>query len=131
MWTEEELLILKTSDLSNIELTKLLPNRTLGAITHKRTMIGAGILQRGLRVTRPGNRGRKAVRTPLPELVRGSRVKSIKNGLVYRICGVHLDSDPPYVWLDRVDTMYGRLLKKTVEDLSEKYQGIDQPSGQL
>jgi hypothetical protein len=91
-------------------------------------LIGAGILQRGLRVARPGNRGRAAwnrgLKTPLPEIVRGSRVKNSKTGKVYRICGVHMDSDPPYVWLDRVDTMFGRLLKTTIERLNEKYEGV-------
>jgi len=129
-WTDEELHLLKTSELQNSELVHLLPGRTLAAITHKRTLIGAGILQRGLRVARPGNRGRAAwnrvVKTPLPEIVRGSRVRNSKTGNVYRICGVHLDADPPYVWLDRVDTMFGRLLKTTIERLNEKYEGTDQ-----
>jgi len=35
-----------------------------------------------------------------------------------------MDSDPPYVWLDRVDTMFGRLLKTTIERLNEKYEGV-------
>lgn len=128
LWTDEEIDLLKTSTLSNLELMDLLPGRTLGAITHKRTVMGAGILQRGLRVTRPGNRGRVAAnrieRTPLPELARGNRVRNVKTDVVYRICGVHLEAEPPYVWLDRVDTMYSRLLKREVTELAEKYEGI-------
>jgi hypothetical protein len=129
-WTAEEIKILETSELSNLELVSLLPGRTLSAITHKRTMIGAGLLQRGLPITRPGNRGRAAwnrgtaTKTPLPELVRGSRIKNTKTGTIYRICGVHMESDPPYVWLDRVDTMYSRLLKRTIKELSDKYEGL-------
>lgn len=129
-WTEEELELMRTSELNNQELTKFLPGRTYEAISRKRAQIGAGLIQRGIPVPHVGMRGRPAwnskakEKTPLPELVRGNRVKNIKSGKVYRICGVHLDSDPPYVWLDRTDTMNSNLLKRTISDLQDRYEGI-------
>jgi hypothetical protein len=123
-WSKEEINLLKTSKLQNSELVPLLPGRTLSAITHKRSIIGAGVLQRGLRVARPGNRVSRVKRNPLPEMIRGSRIKNIKTGVVYRICGVHMDAELPYVWLDRVDTMFSKLLKREIKDLAEKYEGL-------
>lgn len=146
-WSEEEIELMRTSTLTNAELLPLLPRRTSNAIERKRALIGAGLKQRGLPVPHPGGRGkppwnkgistrepattRRAERTPrlsrqyvpLPELVRGNRVKNKTTGKVYRICGVHLEAEQPYVWLDRVDTMFSRLLKTPVDRLNNKYEG--------
>ncbi len=134
MWTKEELDLISTSELSNRELMDLLPDRTYEAISRKRASIGAGLMQRGLPIPHVGMRGRPAwnskktkERTPLPELLRGNRVKNIQTGKIYRICGTHLNEDPAYVYLDRTDTMFSNLLKVTVERLSTKYEGLQQP----
>ena len=154
-WTEEELELMRTSTLTNRELMDLLPGRTYEAITRKRSRIGSGLFQRGLPAPHTGMRGKPTwnkgkvtrtseetqssrpvrtrsvrVRVPLPEIVRNNRVRKISNGKVYRICGVHMDSDQPYVWLDRVDTMFSRLLKTPLDRLSEKYEGIASPSAE-
>lgn len=125
-WTEPELHLMRTSTLTNLELVPLLPGRTFYAIERKRSKIRGGLLQRGLTVPHPGARGQRAwnrkTRLPLPELVRGSRVRNIRTGVVYRICGVQLDEE--YVWLDRVDTMHSRLLKKTFGALIDQYEGV-------
>lgn len=148
-WSEQELDVMRTSTLTNRELMSLLPGRTYHAITRKRALIGAGLIQRGLPTPHPGMLGKPAwnkdisTRTPkaprdprartaretrqcipLPEMVRGNRVKNKKNGKVYRICGVHLEADPPYVWLDRVDTMFSRLLQTPIDRLKAKYEGV-------
>jgi hypothetical protein len=129
-WTEAELEVIRSSDLPTEQLLALLPGRTFFAIERKRALIGAGLKQRGLPVPHPRARLQPAwnrkERLPLPELVRGSRVQNIRTGNVYRICGVHLNEDEPYVWLDRVDTMFSRLLKTPVDRLAERYQGLEQ-----